>query len=192
MDTLKKSRRKDNRARFFTPCDTDEDAPSCLVVEEVPYLEDAFQKNPQVEQVFKKTKAKFRWHQVLLASELLITACAYRYTGCFIDNSNDYQLHDTTFGDGANLYQLDSIQRCLSETEIANLIHEFGIASANVLNPTHMAGCGDHSADIERAFDSRAWDVLDRKEILVKVSGQVYSIVKTGKSHAFHCVRARA
>ena len=86
-------------------------------------------------------------------------------TPCFIDNTNDYELHDTTLADGANLYQLDSIQRCLSETEFSDLIHDFGVASANVLNPTHMLGCGDNGAEIDRAFDSRASDVFVRQEI---------------------------
>ena len=197
----KKIRRKDNRARFFTPCDTDAEAPSCLCVDEKPYLEDVFEKNPQIEQIFKKTKTKFRWHQVALAKDfdhfskidfslllsqvvlfavLMIAACTFRLTSCYIDNSNDYELHDTTFGDGANLYQLDSIDRCLSETEIGNLIHEFGVASANVLNPTHLTGCGDHGAELERAFDSRAWDVFAREELVVKIHGKLYTIIKTG------------
>ena len=60
----KKCRRKNNRARFFKPCDTGPEAHSCLVVKEKPYLEDFFKSCPTVTQVFKKTKTKVRWHQV--------------------------------------------------------------------------------------------------------------------------------
>ena len=182
LEGHKKNRRKHNRARFFQPCDTDPEAPSCLRVDERPYLEDVFQKNPQVVKVIENTKTKLRWHQVLLAKMLDIVACVYRTTPCFIDNTNDYELHDTTLADGANLYQLDSIQRCLSETEFANLIHEFGVASANVLNPTHITGCGDNGAAIDRAFDSKAWDVFARQKIEITIAGQLYTIIKTGIS----------
>ena len=125
-------------------------------------------------------------NQVILAMMLGIVACVYNTTRCFLDDTNDYELHDTTLWLTARLctlYQLDNIQRCLSETEFANLIHEFGVASANVLNPTLMTCCGDNDAAIDRAFDSRAWDVFARQKI--KIAGQIYTIIKTGTPSSY-------
>ena len=38
LDAIALEERKDNRVRFFTPCETPAEAPSCLVVDEVPYM----------------------------------------------------------------------------------------------------------------------------------------------------------
>ena len=100
---------------------------------------------------------------MILYRTLGIRACEYKETSCFIDQSDDQVLHDTSFGDGPNLYQLDNIQRCLSEFEIGNFLHEFEVASANNINPTHVSGCGDNAKDINRAFDKRAWEVFGRR-----------------------------
>ena len=113
--------------------------------------------------------------QMLLSTVLVITACCYRLTTCYIDQSQDNVLHDTAFGDGANLYQLDTIQRCLSETEIGCYIHEFGLPSANCLNPTHILGCGDNGEDIQRSFDSFAWDVFHRQDLKIDIAGNLYA-----------------
>ena len=64
LEGHKKNRRKDNRAKFFKPCKTGPEAPSCLVVEEKAYLQHLFAKNLAVIQVFKKTKIKLHCHQV--------------------------------------------------------------------------------------------------------------------------------
>ena len=94
-----------------------------------------------------------------------------------IDRNADRVFHDTMFADGTNLYQLDHIQRCLSETEFARFIHQMGVMSVNNLNTTHLTGCGDDLEKIRRAFDSNAWKVFNRDTITIEFVGDKYLVL---------------